>query len=45
MIEFTEAYDQWANQYGTNDNKTRDLEACALQENLANGTTHFNHLI
>ena len=30
-----EAYNQWAAQYDTNDNKTRDLEAMALRETLA----------
>ncbi len=29
------AYDNWSNQYDTNDNKTRDLEAKALQQTLA----------
>jgi ubiquinone/menaquinone biosynthesis C-methylase UbiE len=31
-----ESYNIWAKQYDTNDNKTRDLEARALRENLAN---------
>ena len=30
-----EAYNSWANQYDTNENKTRDLEAIALRETLA----------
>jgi len=30
-----EAYNQWALQYDTNDNKTRDLEGKALRETLA----------
>ena len=29
-----EAYNNWAGQYDTNNNKTRDLEAIALRENL-----------
>lgn len=29
-----QAYDRWAHQYDTDQNKTRDLEATALQENL-----------
>jgi ubiquinone/menaquinone biosynthesis C-methylase UbiE len=29
------AYDSWSNQYDTNINKTRDLEALALQQTLA----------
>jgi len=38
MIEVREAYNQWANQYDTNDNKTRDLEAFALRDILTNLT-------
>jgi len=30
-----QAYNNWAAQYDTNDNKTRDLEAMALQTTLA----------
>jgi ubiquinone/menaquinone biosynthesis C-methylase UbiE len=30
------AYNQWANQYDTNQNRTRDLEAVSLRETLAN---------
>jgi len=30
-----QAYSQWAQQYDTNDNKTRDLEGKALRECLA----------
>ena len=30
-----EAYDNWADQYDSNMNKTRDLEAVALRETLA----------
>ena len=29
-----QAYNRWAEQYDTNDNKTRDLEAVALKDNL-----------
>jgi hypothetical protein len=28
------AYNKWAEQYDTNNNKTRDLEAMALRKNL-----------
>lgn len=31
MNEVRNAYDQWANQYDTNENKTRDIEAFALR--------------
>lgn len=31
-----QAYNNWASQYDSNDNKTRDLEAKALRETLAN---------
>ncbi|MEO7924324.1 MAG: class I SAM-dependent methyltransferase [Chitinophagaceae bacterium] len=31
-----EAYNQWALQYDSNENKTRDLEAIALRETLSN---------
>ncbi len=34
-MEVRQAYDSWADQYDTNDNKTRDLEALALKDNLA----------
>ena len=30
-----EAYDQWADQYDTNKNRTRDLEAVALRATIA----------
>lgn len=33
-MSINKAYDSWANQYDTNDNKTRDLEAVAFRENL-----------
>ena len=32
------AYDSWSEQYDTNNNKTRDLEALALQQTLSNIT-------
>lgn len=32
MSNVQQAYNQWATQYDTNENKTRDLEAIALQE-------------
>ena len=31
-----DAYNIWADQYDTNNNKTRDLEAVALRETLTN---------
>ena len=34
-METGQAYDLWASQYDSNDNKTRDLEARALRESLA----------
>ena len=34
-MSIQKAYDNWSSQYDTNDNKTRDLEARALQETLA----------
>ncbi len=33
-MDVRQAYNIWANQYDTNNNKTRDLEAFALKENL-----------
>lgn len=33
-MNISEAYDQWANQYDTNKNKTRDLEGAALRHNM-----------
>ncbi|UEG51324.1 class I SAM-dependent methyltransferase [Ferruginibacter lapsinanis] len=38
-----QAYNIWADQYDTNDNKTRDLEAISLKESLANIT--FNNCL
>ncbi len=35
-MEIQNAYNQWASQYDTNANKTRDLEAVALRNNLNN---------
>ena len=37
------AYNEWASQYDTNQNKTRDLEAIALRETLA-GIAFYNSL-
>ena len=34
-MDAKQAYDTWANQYDTNENKTRDLEARALRESLS----------
>jgi ubiquinone/menaquinone biosynthesis C-methylase UbiE len=36
MMDTRQAYNLWATQYDTNDNKTRDLEAHALRKTLAN---------
>lgn len=33
-MDVRQAYNNWAAQYDTNDNKTRDLEALALKENV-----------
>lgn len=38
-----QAYDNWASQYDTNENKTRDLEALALRETLP--SIPFNHCL
>lgn len=38
-MDIRQAYNIWANQYDTNNNKTRDLEGFALRENLNN--IHF----
>jgi ubiquinone/menaquinone biosynthesis C-methylase UbiE len=35
MSDVQQAYNSWAQQYDTNDNKTRDLEARSLRETLA----------
>ena len=35
-MDVKEAYSIWADQYDTNENKTRDLEAVSLRETLAN---------
>jgi ubiquinone/menaquinone biosynthesis C-methylase UbiE len=35
-MDTKQAYNTWANQYDSNNNKTRDLEAIALQKTLAN---------
>jgi ubiquinone/menaquinone biosynthesis C-methylase UbiE len=34
-MDVQEAYDQWAEQYDSNQNKTRDMEAFALQQTLS----------
>lgn len=38
-----QAYDSWASQYDTNDNKTRDLEAIALRNTLS--TVSFSNVL
>jgi ubiquinone/menaquinone biosynthesis C-methylase UbiE len=43
MIEVKQAYKVWADQYDTNENKTRDLEAVALQESLRE--IHFENCV
>jgi ubiquinone/menaquinone biosynthesis C-methylase UbiE len=35
-VSIQQAYNQWADQYDSNTNKTRDLEAFALRQTLAN---------
>lgn len=35
-MDIKTAYDKWANQYDSDNNKTRDLEGVALRENLEN---------
>lgn len=42
-MEVGKAYDSWASQYDTNENKTRDLEAVAIRTLLAN--KHFKHCL
>ena len=34
-MDTKQAYNVWASQYDTNENKTRDLEQHALRENLS----------
>ena len=34
-VNTKQAYDNWSEQYDTNINKTRDMEALALQQTLA----------
>jgi ubiquinone/menaquinone biosynthesis C-methylase UbiE len=43
MSEVQQAYNSWATQYDTNENKTRDLEARSLRETLA--TLSFTHCL
>ncbi len=43
MIEVKQAYSVWSEQYDTNENKTRDLEAIALQESLS--AIHFENCL
>ena len=42
-MDVQEAYDQWAEQYDTNQNKTRDMEAMALREAL--NQFHFGRVL
>jgi ubiquinone/menaquinone biosynthesis C-methylase UbiE len=39
-LNIREAYNTWAQQYDADDNKTRDLEAKSLRENLADLSFH-----
>lgn len=43
MMKVREAYNIWAEQYDTNENKTRDLEAIALRDTLAD--MHVAHCL
>ncbi|MDX2282277.1 MAG: class I SAM-dependent methyltransferase [Saprospiraceae bacterium] len=43
MISVKEAYNHWADQYDTNKNRTRDLEALSLRETLAD--LHVEHIL
>jgi len=43
MSDVQQAYNSWATQYDTNENKTRDLEARSLRETLA--TLSFTHCL
>ena len=42
-MDTKQAYNTWANQYDSNNNKTRDLEAIALQKTLAD--ISFNNVL
>jgi ubiquinone/menaquinone biosynthesis C-methylase UbiE len=42
-MDVREAYDQWAEQYDSNQNKTRDMEAVALQQALSD--QHFSRTL
>jgi len=42
-MDVREAYDQWAEQYDSNQNKTRDIEAIALQQALSD--QHFDRTL
>ncbi|MEO6406438.1 MAG: class I SAM-dependent methyltransferase [Ferruginibacter sp.] len=42
-MSIQESYNEWAGQYDSNQNKTRDLEAFSLQENL--GKIHFENCL
>lgn len=43
MSDVQQAYNSWAQQYDSNENKTRDLEARSLRETLAPLT--FEHCL
>lgn len=43
IMDTRKAYDEWASQYDTNNNKTRDLERQALRVSLAN--IPFNNVL
>lgn len=42
-MDIHQSYQQWSEQYDTNENKTRDLEAIALKEML--GNMHFENCL
>jgi hypothetical protein len=43
MSDVQQAYNSWAQQYDTNENKTRDLEARSLRETLSSRS--FEHSV
>lgn len=42
-LNVRDAYNMWAEQYDTNENKTRDLEAFSLRKTLS--AIEFNHCL
>lgn len=43
-MDVKQAYNLWADQYDTNNNKTRDLEAASLRSSLANIRLVLEHI-